>query len=315
MTISRRAWISVSCASLLRAGDDPAGVLHLGGSVQRDAAGSIIGINLGDTFVNDADILDLLLFKKLRRLDLSHTRITDEGLLRLKPAGQIEDLSLLYAELITDLGINAIKGWRRLKRLNVRGTRIADETLHTVSGLSQLESLDVANTRITDDGLEHLASLTNLKHLALGRSQITETGMQMLRVLSTLESLDLGGPPARNQRKGASAPMLDSAVAAIASLQELRVLKLGHSNIDVRGLRQLAALGKVEKLGLECCPRVDDDAIKELRGWKSLKYLDLQETKVTETGVAALQAAKPGMRMLSGPFSKPVTPEPRTGAS
>lgn len=315
MTVSRRVLLSASFASLLRASDDTSLITHLGGSLQRDPAGAIIGINLGDTFVNDADILDLLAFKKLQRLDLSHTRITDEGLLRLKPASQIEDLSLLYTELITDLGINAIKGWRKLKVLNIRGTRISDESLHTVSALGQLESLDVANTRITDDGLEYLASLTRLKHLALGRSQVTEPGLQMLRVLSTLESLDLGGPPARNQRKGASAPMLDSAVAAIAALQELRVLKLGHSNIDVRGLRQLAKLGKVEKLGLECCPRVDDEAIKELLAWKNLKYLDLQETKVTEAGVAALQAAKPGMRLLSGPFSKPATPESRAGAS
>ena len=36
---------------------------------------------------------------------------------------------LLYAEQITDLGMNAIKGWRSLKRLNVRGTRVADDTL------------------------------------------------------------------------------------------------------------------------------------------------------------------------------------------
>jgi len=300
MTLSRRMLLSASLAPLLRAGDETGWIARLGGSVQRDAAGSVTAINLGDTWVNDAEVLDLLRFSKLARLDLSHTRISDEGLLSLKPAGQIEDLNLLYAELITDLGMNAIKGWRRLKRLNVRGTRISDDTLLIVSELGQLESLDLANTRITDNGLESLASLTRLKHLVLGRAQISESAMEMLRVLSTLESLDLSGP-ARNQRGKASGAMQDSLVSAIAGLQELRVLKLGYSDIDARGLHSLAALEKVEKLGLECCPRVDDKGLGELAAWKSLKFLDIQETKVTQAGIAALQAARPGIRILSGP--------------
>ena len=180
MTLSRRMWLSGSLASLLRASDDAAGILRLGGKVDRDSSGAVTGVHLGDTFVNDTDLLDLLALKKLALLDLSHTRITDEGLLRLKPATQIEDLSLLYAELITDLGMNAIKGWRRLKRLNLRGTRIANDALVIAGGLVQLESLDVAYTRVTDDGMENLASLTHLKHLALTRSQISENEIAKL---------------------------------------------------------------------------------------------------------------------------------------
>ncbi len=302
MTLSRRALLSASFAPLLLAGDEAAWIKRLGGSVQRDAAGNVTAINLGDTWVNDTDILDLLAFKKLQKLDLSHTRISDEGLLRLKPARQIEELNLLYAELITDLGMNAIKGWRQLKRLNVRGTKIANDTLVIVSELVQLESLDIANTRITDSGLENLAPLTRLKSLALGRSGISESAMGILRLLSTLEFLDLSGPV--TQRRGrASGAMQDSVLSAIAALERLRTLKLGHSDIDAHGLQKLAVLEKAEKLGLEGCSRVNDEAMKELAAWKSLKYLDVQETKVTPAGVASLQAAKPGIQILSGPVS------------
>ena len=58
----------------------------------------------------------------LESLDLSHTRITDEGMLRLKDAPKISDLNLFYAEWITDQGMTAIRDWKHLKRLNVRGT-------------------------------------------------------------------------------------------------------------------------------------------------------------------------------------------------
>jgi hypothetical protein len=301
MMLSRRALLACSLVPLLRADDDTAWVTRLGGRVQRDASGAVTAVNLGSTWINDAEMLDLLAFKKLARLDLSHTRISDEGLLHLAPAAQIEDLNLLYTEQITDLGMNAIKGWRRLKSLNVRGTRVADDTLAIVSQLTQLEALDIANTNVSDAGLENLAPLTHLKHLALGRTRVDETTLAMLRLLSTLESLDLSGPrgAVRNQRGRSSGPLPETLVSAIAELKELRLLKLGHSEIDAVGLRKLAVLGKVEKLGLECCPRVDDAALRELAAWKNLKYLDVQETKVSPAGIAALHTAMPGIQILS----------------
>jgi hypothetical protein len=305
MRLSRRLFVSLALAPLARAGEETAWITSLGGRAQRDADGNVTAVNLGSTWVNDMEMLDLLAFRKLERLDLSHTRISDEGLLRLKPASQLQDLNLLYAEQITDLGLNAIRGWHRLKHLNVRGTRVADDTLLIVSGLPQLESLDLANTNVTDTGLENLAPLTNLRHLALGRSRIGEGTVGALRVLSTLESLDLSGPSGavRNQRGRASGPLEDSLVSAMAELKGLRMLKLGHSEIDERGLHRLAVLPKVEKLGLECCPRVGDEALQELAAWKALRYLDVQETKATQAGVSRLQAARPDLQILSGPFA------------
>ena len=41
----------------------------------------------------------------------------------------------------------------------------------------------------------------------------------------------------------------------------------------------------------------------ELANWKNLNYVDLQESKITEKGVEALRAAKPGLKILAGPFA------------
>lgn len=51
--------------------------------------------------------------------------------------------------------------------------------------------------------------------------------------------------------------------------------------------------GQRRELGLEGCRRIDDAAAAELVNWKSLKYLDLQDTQVTHEGVEALRKAKP----------------------
>ncbi|MBI1789414.1 MAG: hypothetical protein HYR60_17910 [Acidobacteria bacterium] len=94
---------------------------------------------------------------------------------------------------------------------------------------------------------------------------------------------------------------------AISELKDLRALKLGYSNISGAGLRILSRLAKVEKLGLVACARVDDDAAAELAKWDTLKYVDLQDTKVTEKGLDALRRAKPSLEILfaAPPAGKP----------
>ena len=156
--LSRRGLLLFPFASVLRARNDAEWIRRLGGRVERDAAGEVVAIHLANTWINDTEMLELPAYEKLQRLDLSHTRISDEGLLRIRPAKNIRDLDLFYAEQITDLGLTAIKGWRNLKKLNVRGTRIADDTLEIVGELRQIEWLDIANTAVTDNGLDSLAA-------------------------------------------------------------------------------------------------------------------------------------------------------------
>ena len=252
-------------AGILSSADDAEWIRRLGGTVEHDGSGRITAVNLSRSWVNDTEMLRLLSLPALEKLNLSHTRISDEGLLHLRPARQIRDLNLLYAEQITDLGLNAVKGWANLKRLNVRGTRISDPTLAIVGKLTRLESLDIANTGVTDKGLDSLVPLTQLKHLAIGRTRFTEEALGVLRVLTTLESLDLSGPRglARTQRsEGGAIP------AGIAELKELRVLRVGHSPVSAEELRLLSgSLTKLEKLGLEACARIGDEALKVVADW------------------------------------------------
>jgi Leucine-rich repeat (LRR) protein len=276
---------------------------ELGGKVEHNQAGAITEVHLRGTWVTDAEMLDLARLPQLQRLDLSHTRITDDGLLYLKPLKEVQDLNLLYAEQITDQGMAAVKEWKNLKRLNLRGTRIFDGTMAILSGLTQLESLDIAYTQVTDNGLDALVPLTHLKELSIGRSKVGKNALEVLRLLPTLEYLDLGGPHPGpgGYRTTAGTPMDDDVPGAISELKQLRVLKLSYSQIRADGLRLLASLDQVSKLSLTGCPRVDDGALAELAKWKSLKYLDVQETSVTEQGVAHLEKSKPGLVILHGP--------------
>jgi hypothetical protein len=298
----------LSAATLFAA--DTGWIERLGGKIERDRAGRIVAVNLRGAWVNDADMIELARLPDLERLDLSHTRISDEGMLNLKAAPKITDLKLFYSEWITDQGLTAIRDWKHLKRLDLRGTRISDGTLEIIGKLSGLEALDIAHTEVTDVGLENLITLVNLKELALGKGRITNAGLVGLRMLPTLTHLDLSGsrptPPDAPGGRGAAAVIPEETLKAIAELTDVRVLQLGYSAINADGLHILRSLAKVEKLGLQACSRVDDAALAELAGWKSLKYLDVQEDPVTDKGLDLLRAAHPGMKILSG--GKPPLP-------
>jgi internalin A len=279
-------------------------IARLGGKIERDPTGRIVAVNLRGSWISDSDMIELARLPDLERLDLSHTRISDEGMLNLKPAPKIKDLKLFYSEWITDLGLSAIKDWKHLRRMDVRGTRISDGTLEIVSHMTGLEALDIAHTEVTDLGLDHLISLVNLKELSVGRGRLSNSGLVALRMLPTLTYLDLSGarptPPDNPGGRGAGSGIPEETLKAIAELKDLRVLYLGFSAITADGLRTLGSLDKVEKLGVQGCSRVDDAALAELAKWKSLKYLDVQEAPVTEKGLAELRKAKPGIKILIG---------------
>ncbi len=283
---------------------DTGWIARLGGKIERDPAGRIVAVNLRGSWINDAEMVELARLPDLERLDLSHTRISDEGMLNLKPAPKIKDLKLFYSEWITDQGMTAIKGWKHLTRLDVRGTRVSDGALEIVSHMTGLEALDIAQTEVTDLGLDHLIALVNLKELSLGRGRLSNLGLVTLRMLPALTYLDLSGarptPPDNPGGRGAGSGIPEETLRAIAELKDLRVLYLGFSAITADGLRTLGSLDKVEKLGVQGCSRVDDIALAELAKWKSLKYLDVQEAAVTEKGLAELRKDNPGIKILSG---------------
>ena len=77
---SRRALILLTTLPLF-AGSTLDWIDGLGGKIDRDAAGEVIGLRLRGSWITDTELLDVARLPKLERLDLSHTRITDDGLL------------------------------------------------------------------------------------------------------------------------------------------------------------------------------------------------------------------------------------------
>lgn len=272
-------------------------IAEAGGSVTRDRAGRITRVDLRSSWVTDADLPQLIALPHLAHLDLSLTRITDHGLQQLKNAPGIVELNLYYAEQITDEGMAAVKGWQKLRRLNLRGTKITDTTLEHLANVPTLEALDVGFAQITDVGLDRLTPLTNLRELVIGGNKLTDTGLQALRQFPHLTSLSLGG----SQRTDSglwTISLTELGLDALATLKELRELRLDGMPVTARWLEKLKGLAKLERLSLQGCKRLGDDSALLLAAWPTLRVLDLKGTAVTEKGLAELRRIKPNVQIF-----------------
>jgi Leucine-rich repeat (LRR) protein len=249
-------------------------------------------VDLRASWVTDSDMPRYARMNDLRRLDLSLTRISDRGLRALKSAPAIEELNLYFAEQITDEGASVVKNWKHLKKLNLRGTKITDSTLEVLAGVPTLEWLDIGGAQITDTGLDHLAALTSLKWLTIGGNKLTDASLQFLRQMPQLEYLDIGGQQ-RTDSGLWSLLLSETGMQSIAAVTELRELRMDGRAVTGRGLELLKPLAKLERLDLQGCKRLRDDAAVALASMKQLRVLDLKDSSLSEQAVAKIRAALP----------------------
>jgi Leucine-rich repeat (LRR) protein len=298
-----KAWAMVPLVALLPAGllaADADWIAKAGGLATRDQAGRITRVDLRSSWVTDADLAQLAALPGLEYLDLSLTRITDHGLQQLRNAPAVVELNLYYAELITDEGVAAIKDWKHLKRVNLRGTRITDTTLEHLAGIGTLESIDAGFAQVTDVGPDRLTALPHLRQLTLGGNKLTDVGLQPLRHLQDLTYLDLSGVQ-RTDSGLWSVNLSDSGVDTIATLRQLRELRIGGMPLSTASIEKLKVLTKLERISLQGCRRLTDDAAAVLALLPALRVADLKGTAFTEKGFDALRAARPETQVLYGP--------------
>ena len=276
-------------------------------------------VSLPYAWVTDDDLARISTLRDAERLDLSLTLITDAGVEQLKPLKNVRDLNLFAVEHITDTAIAYLRGWRKLERLNLRGTDVTDTALEYIGQIGSLRSLDVSYTQITNDGLEFLSSLPALEELVLGGNKVTGAGLRVLKLLPFLRTLSLSGAQKRNSGTWsvsltdldldaigtlkalrvldlAGVKITDSGVARLKPLSGLTTLDLSRTEVSASGLQQLSAKG-LQRLSLHRCKRINDSIAEAVVPLTGLMSLDVSETAFGDEGLARLAGMK-GLRQL-----------------
>ena len=132
-----------------------------------------------DMPITDSDLKTLSGHPQLRHLDLSETKITDEGM------KVIRDLQLLTLKIgetnVTTAGLRDIP--QTVTVLALDGLEITDEDIdHIASSYPRLVRLNLQNTSIGDEAIPSLLQLKQLKQLQLKGTSITPAGLERLKL-------------------------------------------------------------------------------------------------------------------------------------
>ena len=122
-------------------------------------------LRLDETIVHDADLQPLAdVAMKVRRINFSHTDISDAGLAQI---GQLENLEQLRlaSPKVTDAGMEQVARLTKLRFLHLLNAPVGDAGLDKLHGLTQLESLYLDHTNVTDEGLARLLKALPQVHL------------------------------------------------------------------------------------------------------------------------------------------------------
>ncbi|MEN6497860.1 MAG: hypothetical protein ABFD16_26475, partial [Thermoguttaceae bacterium] len=167
-------------------------VEKLGGKIEREKSGKIVGVDLLDCPARDDDIKLLTALPNLQRLGLWGAEITDAGVAQLKAFQGLTELELENTE-VHDAALPVIKELKNLKSLSLRrNTYLTDKAMATVKELPKLQTLGLMYNNITDSGLAELKDKTELRSLDLrGCVLITDAGLEHLKALKNLKALKL----------------------------------------------------------------------------------------------------------------------------
>ena len=167
----------------------------------------------------------------------------------------------------------------RLRKLELKGSKVSDAALVHLRGLIWLKSLDLASTPVSDAGLPALNGLTRLKQLDLSRTAVTDAGLAALADnCSGLEALILSGTP-----------ITDAGLEHLSRMRELQVLWLESTSITDRGAEMLGAMGGLIDLDLANA-RIGDAGLAHLARLPRLLYLQLERTAVTSAGLGHVRS-------------------------
>ena len=198
--------------------------------------------------LDDRDFAPIKRFRRIVRLVIDGTKVTDAGLAALRDCQELESFSCgdttisdaglahlaglplqnldLQSTAVSGAGLRYLEA-APLTYLMLHQTPITDAGMANLSRLRSLRALGLQSTRITDAGLVHLEGLP-IKHLNLIDTRVTNAGIATLEQLP-LATLDLAGTDVT--------PAVIPTLLRIKTLEQLIVSSPAFAEEDVQSLQ------------------------------------------------------------------------------
>lgn len=199
--------------------------------------------------------------KELRLANLKEPRRVSSAIDSLAFAHLYPNLKLLDigGNDLSQLNLVELGNFKQLKSLNISQTLLSKDQARDLQYMESLESLEELNaSQTTVRGFDFSKIGPHLKHLDLHESNVTNGDATSIQRLKALEWLSL-----------ASTKMDGKMVKKLASLPDLKVLKLSGINMLEADFSGLTALEDLDLSGATLSPE-SWESIKDLKGLKRL---------------------------------------------
>ncbi|KAK1286604.1 hypothetical protein QJS10_CPB20g02019 [Acorus calamus] len=269
-------------------------------------------------------------FRHLRALNLAGCRgITNSALWPITGMTNLVDLDLSRCSKITDACIGHLLSISNLKKLYLSETSLTTDGVRNLSCLKSLCVLDLGGLPVTDTALFWFQELTELEHLELWGSKISNRGAAVLETFPKLSFLNVAWTDVTHL------PMLPSLTCLNISRCNIHSIYGGELNVTVPLSKLLASGTTFLNINLQFAPvEADDLSYIDLSGssvdnfhflghmkalehlnlsfgamsddlmWplsrigEKLRYLNLNNTRVTKIGMCIISSNVPVLETL-----------------
>lgn len=234
-------------------------------------------IDLTDSRITDEGLQSLAAMPNLQRIILRNTLVTDAGLAHLAKLRNVVELDLFGCK-ITDAGIDHLQQMRGMQQLNLLGANLTDKGLQKLRHMRDLRVLTLYRNPISNAGIKELSRLKRLRFVDLRYTRTTRSGIELLgKALPALsvQFVDTSG--------GSSTTGLVASAPKGKTLQALESwLNALGGTVTTDGARGLA----VSFAGTP----VSDAHMAALAAFTDIERLDISATEVSDLGLQALAA-------------------------
>lgn len=255
---------------------------------------ALTSLDLSLTRVTDQGMQELKNLPGIVELNLRFAEyVTDEGLAAIKNWKKLRRL-VLHGTKVSDTSLEHIAGITTLESLDLGSVMLTDVALERLTVLPNLKELTIGGNELGDAGLQALRQMPGLTYLDISGRQGTDSnvwaismsdvGLDAILTLSQLQELRFG------------------CTSIGVGIEGARFATVSMMGVTPRWIEKMKALSKLKRLTLQGCDRIDDTSIPVLASYASLESIDLKGTGVTAKGIAELQAARPKLRIFQGPW-------------
>lgn len=247
---------------------------------------------------------------QITELKLSGNNPTIKSLEALSKFPNLERLTTARMKCLQG-NMGLIGALKKLKYLNIEYNDLNDADFAEIDSLTNLEEINFGDTKITDAGFKHFSKLSKLRVMRLNKvPNLNGSGFSFVpksnlkEIYAETSAIGQRAFESLGGVKSIEVLHLDRSAVSIEAMKDLarctglKKLSLQKNSLNDEGTKYLEKLKQLEELSLKGNPNVTSRSFTALSKIKSLKHLNVMDTKCLSKYEDEFLKRVPGCKIL-----------------